>query len=224
MSAVQIIPFKRSSGKYNMDFDRYIFDEFEEGRRETTLRRYGWEKPCVSLGYTQGADIELNRSSCEKFGVEIVKRPTGGGIVFHNEFELTYSFICGKDDTKLPKGLIESYKFISTIIIKAMRKVGVAAELSDTRHNEQARLCFSFPASYEIVLHGSKIVGSAQKRGRKALLQQGSIFIKNSNLKPADFIRNCIDFKSIYDILKFDVDQNALSKTMSSEFLLHFGG
>lgn len=218
MTAVQIIPFKRSSGKYNMDFDHYLFDEFEESRRKTTLRLYGWEKPCVSLGYTQDADIELNRSSCEKFGVEIVKRPTGGGIVFHNEFELTYSFICAKDDPKLPKGLIESYKFISGIIIRALQKSEVPAELSDTRHNEQARLCFSFPASYEITLEGSKIVGSAQKRGKKALLQQGSIFIKNSKLKPADFIRNCIDFKSIYDISGIEIDQDKLSSAMSIEF------
>lgn len=201
-----------------MDYDLYLFNKFEQGSCPITLRIYGWDKPSISLGYTQNPDIELNASSCRKHGVEIVKRPTGGGIVFHNEHEVTYSFICDKDDKRLPKGLVESYKFISYIIIRALIKVGVAAELSDTRHNEQARLCFSFPASYEITLEGSKIVGSAQKRGKKALLQQGSIFIKNSKLKPADFIRNCIDFKSIYDISGLEIDQNKLSNAMSIEF------
>lgn len=201
-----------------MDYDLYLFNCFEDGSRPATLRIYGWENPSISLGYTQNPDIELNAANCSKHGIEVVKRPTGGGIVFHNEHEVTYSFICDKDDRRLPKGLVESYKFISNIIIRALKKVGVPAELSDTRHNEQARLCFSFPASYEITLEGSKIVGSAQKRGRKALLQQGSIFIKNSSLRPADFIRNCIDFKSIYDISGLEIDQNKLSDAMSIEF------
>jgi lipoyl(octanoyl) transferase len=220
---VNIIPFKKYSGKYNMDFDRYLFEQYEQGSIPVTLRIYGWEKPCISLGYSQDPDQELNRANCEKNGIEIVKRPTGGGIVFHNEHEVTYSIICDKDDPKLPKGLVESYVFISNIVIGALKKVGVNADISDTRHHEQARLCFSFPASYEIMLEGIKIVGSAQKRGKKALLQQGSIFIRNSELKPADFIRNCIEFKSIYDILGVEIDQNMLANALSAEFLRVFG-
>jgi lipoyl(octanoyl) transferase len=220
---LDIIPFKKFSGKYNMEFDLCLFNNFEQGLSPSTLRIYGWEKPCISLGYTQDPDKEVNRANCEKYGIEIVKRPTGGGIVFHNEHEVTYSFICDKNDPKLPEGLVESYVFISNIVIEALKKVGISADISDTRHHEQARLCFSFPASYEITLEGIKIVGSAQKRGKKALLQQGSIFIRNSGLKPADFIRNCIEFKSIYDIMGVEIDQNMLSGALSTEFLKVFG-
>jgi len=206
-----------------MEYDLYLFNNFEQGAIPSTLRIYGWDGPCISLGYTQDQEKELNIANCKKYGIEIVKRPTGGGIVFHNEHEVTYSFICGNDENKLPEGLIESYKFISNLVIKALRKFGVNAELSDTRHNEQARLCFSFPASYEITLEGNKIVGSAQKRDKKALLQQGSIFIRNTDLKPADFIKNCIDFKSIYDINGLEIDQIRLSKALSTEFSKIFG-
>ena len=219
---LDIIPFRKFSGKYNMEYDLYLFNNFEQGSIPSTLRVYGWEGPCISLGYTQDPEKELNLSNCKKYGIEIVKRPTGGGIVFHNEHEVTYSFICGNNEPKLPEGLIESYKFISNIIIRALKGSGVNAELSDTRHNEQARLCFSFPASYEITLDGNKIVGSAQKRDEKALLQQGSIFIKNSKLKPSDFIHNCIDFRSIYDITGSEIDQISLSKALSAEFLKAF--
>ncbi|MFH1709828.1 MAG: lipoate--protein ligase family protein [bacterium] len=215
---LDIIPFKKFSGKYNMEYDLFLFNNFEEGTVSPTLRIYGWKTPCISLGHAQDPEKELNIANCRKNGIEIVKRPTGGGIVFHNEHEVTYSLICGKDETKLPEGLVGSYKFISNIVIKALRKFGLNAELSDTRHSEQARLCFSFPASYEITLEGSKIVGSAQKRGKKALLQQGSIFVRNSDLKPADFIKNCIDFKAIYDISGTEIDQNSLSNALSAEF------
>ena len=220
---LDIIPFRKFSGKYIMEYDLYLFNNFEQGSIPSTLRIYGWEAPCISLGYTQDPEKELNIANCKKYGIEIVKRPTGGGIVFHNEHEVTYSFICGNDETKLPEGLIESYKFISNLVIKALRTFGVNAELSDARHNEQARLCFSFPASYEITLEGNKIVGSAQKRDNKALLQQGSLFIRNTELKPADFIKNCIDFRSIYDITGAEIDQIGLSKALSTEFLKAFG-
>lgn len=220
---LNIIPFKKYSGKYNMEYDDYLFSSFEQGLLKDTLRIYGWEKPCISLGYTQDPDKELNMANCKKFGIEVVKRPTGGGIVLHNEHEVTYSFVCDKDDPRLPKGLINSYKFLSNIVIEALNQVGVRAELSDTRHSEQARICFSFPASYEITMDGVKIVGSAQKRGKKALLQQGSIFIRNSELKPDELIRNCIDFKSIYDILGKEIDQDELAEALSSEFERVFG-
>jgi lipoate-protein ligase A len=219
---LNIIPFKKYSGKYNMEYDEHLFSNFEHGSNETTLRIYGWEGPCISIGYTQKPELELNLANCKKYGIEVVKRPTGGGIVFHNEFEVTYSLVCALDDPKLPKGMIESYVFISKIIIEALNRVGVPAELSDTRHHEQARLCFSFPASYEITLQGNKIVGSAQKRGKKALLQQGSIFIRNSDLKIDDFIKHSIEFKSIYDIMGIDIDQHRLSSELSTAFSRHF--
>ncbi len=215
---INIIPFSKHSGHYNMDQDRYLFDKFEREQGQPTLSIYGWEKPCISLGYSQDPNIELNQSNCREHGIEIVKRPTGGGIVFHNEYEATYSLICDKDDPRLPAGMIESYITISEIVIKALRKFGVNAEISSSRHNESARLCFSYPATYEITLDGVKIVGSAQKRGKKALLQQGSIFVKNSTLKPADFIRNCVDFNSIYDLCGVEINNKDLAKVLAEEF------
>lgn len=220
---LNIIPFRKYSGKYNMEYDEHLFNNFEHSSNEPTLRLYGWEGPCISLGYTQKPELELNLANCKKHGIEVVKRPTGGGIVFHNEYEVTYSLICALDHPKLPKGMIESYVFTSKIIIEALHKVGVPAELSDTRNHEQARLCFSFPASYEITLQGNKIVGSAQKRGKKALLQQGSIFIRNSGLKIDEFIKHSIEFKSIYDIIKLEIDQEKLAKELSTVFLKAFG-
>jgi len=215
---LQIIPFKKYTGKDNMDFDVGLFNKLEQGQIGPTLRLYGWQKPCISLGYSQKPDEELYLDNCIKCDIEVIKRPTGGGIVFHNEFELTYSLVCDKDDPKLPKGLISSYKAISGLIIDALRAAGVPAELSDTRHNKQARLCFSFPASYEITLKGCKIVGSAQKRGKKALLQQGSIFIRSNGMKTSDLVKNGAAFKAIEDILGINFNREALINALVRTF------
>ncbi|MFH2033416.1 MAG: hypothetical protein ABIJ26_01750 [Candidatus Margulisiibacteriota bacterium] len=141
-----------------------------------------------------------------------MKRPTGGGIVFHNEAEVTYSLVMDKNDPRLPKGLVPAYKVISKAIVCALRKVGVDAKIgtrvSRLRRAQSSRhqgikekgeeLCFAWPAEYEVVCQGKKIVGSAQKRGRKALLQQGSIFVRNDlqNVLPLQHI-NAISVEEV---------------------------
>ena len=138
----------------------------------------------------------------------MIKRPTGGGIVFHNEAEVTFSLVTAIDDPILPKGLVPSYKKISEAIVFALKGLGIPAEIrnpsflsgqvSDFGFRNSA-LCFSYPAEYEIVADGKKIVGSAQKRGRKALLQQGSIFV-------------CGTEESAFSVLKKPYDDvNAIS-------------
>src|SRR3990167_7314802 len=105
-------------------------------------------------------------------GWDIVKRPTGGGIVFHNEAEVTYSIVTEIGNPLLPKGLVPSYKKISEAVVAGLAGIGVAAELQTSNiklqnksksPNQKSRtsLCFSFPAEYEIVVSGKKIVGSA---------------------------------------------------------------
>ena len=205
-----------------MDFDLDLFERFEEGSNKPTLRLYGWDDPCISLGYTQDPEKELDVEECYKEGIEIVQRPTGGGVVFHNEFEVTYSLVCNKEDPRLPKGLVNSYKTLSGVVIEALKAVGVPAEMSRTRKPGLQRICFSFPASYEITLKGHKIVGSAQKRGKRALLQQGSIFIRSSDLKLSRFIKKCPDFRSIEDIMKQKVDTDRLIRGLSTGFSLFF--
>lgn len=183
----QLIETPRLSGLANMEFDLQLFRDFEKGLVLPTLRIYSWQPSCLSLGFTQKIEAEINLELAASLGWDVVKRPTGGGIVFHNEAEVTYSLVMDKDDPQLPKGLVPSYKKISEALVIALNNCGVKTEIHNSslgiRHSA---LCFSYPAEYEVVVKGSstslgasrKIVGSAQKRGRKALLQQGSIFVR----------------------------------------------
>src|SRR3989339_1990136 len=171
------------SGKENMETDISLFHRLEKNEINPTLRIYSWKNNCISLGYSQKAEEELDIEKCEHLGFEIVKRPTGGGIVLHNTAEVTYSIVMAKDDPILPKGLVPAYKKISEAIVYALNVLGIPAEISMLEKNKplkDANLCFNYPAEYEVVVNGKKIVGSAQKRGRRALLQQGSIFVRRT--------------------------------------------
>ncbi|MBU1027336.1 MAG: lipoate--protein ligase family protein [Candidatus Margulisbacteria bacterium] len=193
MAAWRLIKTPKLSGLTNMQTDLKMFHDFEAGLISSTLRIYSWKPKCISYGYAQKVDrlIALRQSSgqggseAQKRDWDIVKRPTGGGIVFHNEAEVTYSLITELDNPKLPKGLVPSYKKLSEAIVHALNLFNINSELKPTQEpaNPPTRnsLCFSYPAEYEVVVDGRKIVGSAQKRGKRTLLQQGSIFVRNTS-------------------------------------------
>ena len=174
------------------------------------VRIYSWENKCISYGYLQKIDELIDLKEAVKDGWEIVKRPTGGGIVYHSTDEVTYSVACPLQ--LLPDGLMRAYYYISGIIVAALRSVGVDAKIGDRRPRTADRipqagprfpvpgptqndLCFSNTREYEITVDGQKLVGSAQKRGRKAMLQQGSIQFSGICLKnhpPYDEIASAV--------------------------------
>jgi len=164
----------------NMQKDEALFAAQEAARQpQIHLRFYSWLNPAVSFGYAQKPEKLLDLNKAEKLGVETVKRITGGGMVFHQPGELTYAFTAPL--SALPEGIIPSCNFISEIFIRALQKIGVKAELAVRAGFDGAYLrdiCFALPAKYEVVCNGKKLLGSAQKRGRRVLLQHGSLALE----------------------------------------------
>ena len=162
--------------------DIEAFNALESGKNDQIIRIYSWKPRCISLGYSQNIEEEIELRRAKEYGWDVVQRPTGGGIVFHNEAEVTYSLIIVKD--RLPDGLVPSYLKISEAVICALGKLGMKVEISKSKVDSRklkVGLCFSYPEGYEIVADGKKIVGAAQKRGKRALLQQGSIFVRSAD-------------------------------------------
>lgn len=191
-----------------MQADLKLFNEFEQGSIPSTLRIYSWKPKCISFGHSQEI-IKMD-------GWDIVKRPTGGGTVFHNEAEVTYSLVTDPNNPTLPKGMIPSYKKISEAVVNALNSIKVPAEIRPSYinlKNPNSSLCFAYPAEYEVVVDGKKIVGSAQKRGKKTLLQQGSIFVKRTEIE--GFSENAI---SIEDILGRKIGFNELKAALTAGF------
>jgi len=181
-----------------MKLDEQLFLDYEAGSGQSTLRIYAWNPPCISVGYSQDMEKHVEIYKVFDKGWEIVKRPTGGGIVFHNLSEVTYSIIT--DVNAFGSNLIQSYMKISEAVAYALSKLGIRAEIRKAKsQSERPDLCFSYPAEYEIVVGDRKIVGSAQKRGMKTLLQQGSIFVKH-------------DFEDVLDVLKNPIEKDFYRK------------
>ena len=165
-----------------MACDRAVFDAVERGAAPATLRLYGWSPPAVSLGRHQPDPDGAAALRLATLGVDWVRRPTGGRAVWHGPpaEELTYSVVARLDDPALPGGLGAAYRRIHEGVAAGLACLGVSAGLAPRARAVAIRptsriACFAASVPSEITVAGRKLVGSAQRRGRTALLQHGSI-------------------------------------------------
>jgi lipoate-protein ligase A len=169
-----------ATGAWNMAVDEVLLDGAAAGTAPPTLRFYEWAPPCLSLGYFQPWEV-VDVAGCRRLGVDVVRRPTGGRAILHDR-ELTYSValplrLLGED-----RGLLPSYHRLSLALERGLRHLGapvcLAPESAAQTVPDQGPICFDRPSAHEILLHGRKVVGSAQVRRATAILQHGSILIE----------------------------------------------
>ncbi|MCK4836725.1 MAG: lipoate--protein ligase family protein [Candidatus Aminicenantes bacterium] len=168
-----LIPY---SAAENMARDEYLF-QLCHTKKCGFLRFYSWDKPTFSFGVSQKISKAVNLKFLEQNHCSFVRRITGGKTVLHND-EITYAVVSSEDTFYRDNDLYKSYLLISRVIVRAFENIGVEAYLCKSHSSAYARTdhpCFSFPTLNEIEINGKKIVGSAQKRDKFALLQHGSI-------------------------------------------------
>ena len=165
-----------ADGAINMAVDEAISRAVQAGQVLPTLRFFGWQPACLSLGQAQpGGDVD--REACRQQGVDVVRRPTGGRAILHVD-ELTYSVIAPENEPRVHGSLVESYRRLSEGLLTGLMLIGVPTrqvERPDARDRDQGPVCFEVPSNYKIVFGGKKLVGSAQMRKAGVVLQHGSI-------------------------------------------------
>lgn len=170
-------------GAANMAVDEALLLARIAGQGPPTLRFFSWEPPTVSLGYGQPVDRRINLEACRRLGVGLVRRPTGGSAVYHDtrHREVTYSVVAAARDFPGADDLLGTYQVIGRGLTAGLRRLGVPAELvpivKAPSRQAPPTFCFARTGSYEIVVAGRKIVGSAQRRQAGAFLQHGSILM-----------------------------------------------
>jgi len=159
-----------------MAIDEAIAQAIAEGLVPPTLRFYAWEPPCVSMGRNQRYD-SIDAARCLAKGYDIVRRPTGGRAILHTD-ELTYSVIAAPDHPLMVGLVLDSYLRLSGGLVAGLAKLGITAEPAPGTNRagpDVSAACFEVPSAYEIVADGRKVLGSAQARRAKSVLQHGSL-------------------------------------------------
>jgi lipoate-protein ligase A len=183
-----------------MAVDEAIFLNILKKGGPPTLRIYGWRPAAYSLGYFQDASSELDLEACRRDDISYVRRMTGGGIIYHDE-ELTYSLTCRKDDINA-KDIKQSFKKISSFLIKTYEKLGLKASYADeiglnkTDEREFSSFCFAANEACDIIIKGRKIGGNAQRRRKGVIFQHGSIPLKLDIHRCLNMLKNP-DYSSV---------------------------
>ncbi len=150
-----------NTGAFNMALDQTVLEGVASQSVLPTIRFYGWNPWAVSIGYFQGLEEEVDTQACAKQGIDVVRRITGGGAVFH-QAEVTYSIIIPETHPLYRQRVLDSYELICQGIIDGLRVLGVQAQ---------------FAPINDIVVDNRKVSGNAQTRKLGCILQHGTILL-----------------------------------------------
>ncbi len=178
------------SGAENMSRDEVLLDAAIQGDRPV-VRMYTWQQPTLSLGYFQQREAWMDTPPWSE--TAMVRRLTGGGAILHDR-EWTYSCVIPGKDFRLQHPY-DLYDRIHQAIIIWAGSLGIPLQPRGVNRPlaEEPYLCYLRGDSHDLCLGDAKIVGSAQRRRKGALLQHGSVLLKHSPLAPE--IQGVLDLK-----------------------------
>jgi len=195
----------------NMAIDEAIVTARIDGLVSNTLRFYKWKPSAVSVGRFQTVSNEVHVENCRRLGVDIVRRITGGGTVYHDsEGEITYSVVAEEKDFGTTD-VVQAYNAICTGLIEAAKILGVNADFNPG----DPKNCPN------IAVWGKKISGSAQFHKGGVLLQHGTFLLEADLEKMFTFLR--VPWaETITDVVcvvreRLTSIQNELGKRVSTE-------
>jgi lipoate-protein ligase A len=168
---------------------------FQVAANTPILRIYSWNPPGLSLGYFQKwsdfGESKLHEiASLAKSEIPVlVRRPTGGGAIFHWE-EFTFSIVTAHPDPIIGNSIEESYERINSVLIStfsafgidAVTRAGVGCKRSPYAESESHEIfCFNRIQPSDVLARGKKLSGSAQKRSGGRFLAHGSVPLEDNS-------------------------------------------
>ena len=165
MDTWRLLPLEIDNAFMNMAVDEAILNARIAGQVPNTLRFYRWQPSAVSIGKNQNPEAEVYIDACKQLGVDLVRRISGGGTVYHDfEGEVTYS-ITAKTDALGTTDMTVVYAKVYEAIKDALRLLGIKTDFS----TGDAKNCPN------MTVVGKKISGSSQTITRGVVLQHGTL-------------------------------------------------
>lgn len=177
-------------GAFHMAVDSALLDSVGRGDSPPTLRAYTWRPHAVSLGRGQRRSLRLDPDKCRRAGVDVVIRPSGGRAVLHSG-DVTYAAIFPAEGLIGAAGVRGTYRRLAGVLMATLSRLGIEAGLASTRElggPAAALPCFTSAARDEMLVEGRKLVGSAQRRTRTAVLQHGAMLVRGDQTELASLV------------------------------------
>ena len=173
-----IIDSGTRSAHENMQLDAQMLEALDPDG-ELILHLYDWERPSLTYGYFIKPHQHLHLEALARHGIDIGRRPTGGGIVFHI-WDLAFSVLVPANHPGYHENTLDNYTYVNSRVKGAMQKLlgkelDLLPEDPPTEIEASRHFCYAKPTKYDVMLNGRKIAGAAQRKKRNGYLHQGSI-------------------------------------------------
>jgi lipoate-protein ligase A len=170
----EILDTGLNTAQVNMDLDAQLLQELETSPRPI-LHFYDWKEESATYGCFVDPDKHLKKTT----GLDLGKRPTGGGIIFHI-WDFAFSVLIPSSHPKFSSKTIDNYIFINSLVLRAVQSfIGKIPELivqdATLLDPSCSRFCMAHPTKYDVMMDGKKIAGAAQRWKKWGYLHQGSI-------------------------------------------------
>jgi lipoate---protein ligase len=167
MDTWRLIPLETYNAAMNMAIDEAILNARIANQVPNTLRLYSWQPSAVSVGRNQNPQNEIHIDAAKRLGVDVVRRISGGGAVYHDfEGEVTYSVIAKVNALGTPD-ITTLYNKIYSAVNDGLRILGFLGDFS----TGDVKNCPN------LTVKGKKLSGSSQTITRGVVLQHGTVLV-----------------------------------------------
>lgn len=191
----------RNTAQKNMEIDETLLNTLDPSG-DPILHLYDWQGQSATYGYF----LDPSKYMKKVQGIDLARRPTGGGIVFHL-WDLAFSVLIPAGHKCYSKDTLNNYKLINDAVLIAIEEF--AAKKCDLLAYEPKegsgadQFCYGKATKYDVMYQGKKVAGSAQRLKKNGFLHQGSISLAYPD---EAFLR---------DLLSEDVVKTIVSNTVA---------
>lgn len=196
-----IIHTGQKSAEENMRFDADLLEKAKDFSKPV-LHFYDWESPSATYGYfAKPASLLF----LDQIGsLDLAKRPTGGGIIFHI-WDFAFSLLVPANSPLYSANALNNYILINAAVLSSVESFlqnGTSLYLTpqdgvafsrDCKH-----FCMAKPTQYDVMLRNKKVAGAAQRKTKNGFLHQGSICLQ---LPDRNYLNLVIRSKEVIDAM-----------------------
>lgn len=225
MNRLEIIDTGSKSAEENMRFDNELLAK-ADGFSRPVLHLYEWDGDSATYGHFIDPSSYLNLEQAAKLSLQLARRPTGGGIIFHL-WDLAFSVMVPACSAEFSSNTLDNYAFVNNAVLGAVKEFLQGAIVSLTPEDATPwdanclHFCMAKPTKYDLMWEGKKIAGAAQRKTRAGFLHQGSIALV---LPPSDYLEKVLLPGTKVQEAMFAHTCPLLGKSASSEELIRAKG
>lgn len=178
----KILDTGKHRAKENMAIDADLLKNMKPGD-PPILHFYEWEGASATYGYFLDPGKYLNLKESTRMRLNLARRPTGGGIIFHVS-DLAFSVLVPAGFPHFSSNTLDNYDFINNAVKSGVKNffennedLSLLPEEPTPLDENCRHFCMAKPTKYDVMLNGRKVAGAAQRKQKQGYLHQGSIAI-----------------------------------------------